>query len=107
MHPFDRQVFQHALKDRALTAKEELQVYRLRAQFLELIHNDENSQFNDQRLQFAKSLETLFPTAREYLLFHILIGSSPKTFCDCFDLPKAHSVRAFFNKACQQYQVYL
>ncbi len=87
------------LETRLLNAQEQSEVDFARRQFEELSRNDENQdyKFTNARIKFAKMLQKEYNNTVDYLMFHILIGSTPRTPRKQLDFQGEHSVREFFT----------
>lgn len=95
----------YTLNERMLTSEEKREMERARTHFTALTIGDDvrDYAFTDERLRFAQSLEAKYNDTRDYLMFHILIGSTPRGASKQFDFPGKDSVSAFFASAYQRY----
>jgi len=96
-----------ALEARGLTSQENLEMHHVRTQFEELASADEDRVFDKNRRDFARDLQLKYPDVDSFLLYHILIGSTPSKLCSHFDFPSEHSVRDFFRNAINNYRIKL
>lgn len=95
---FDIEQYQRRLEERDLTSQEKLQMHHVRTQFTELAMSDDDFSFDKRRRDFARGLQTVYPDFSNFLLYHVLIGSTPRNFCRYFDFPAEHSVIGFFKR---------
>lgn len=49
-------------------------------------------------LEWHDDLKLKYPTARDYMLFHLISGSTYRGFNGCFDFPLPDSVEAFIER---------
>lgn len=95
----------YTLEGRILAPEKALEMECARKHFAALTRDDDKRDyaFTNERLQFAQSLEARYDDARDYLMFHILIGSTPRSASKQFDFFGKDSVRKFFTNAYQRY----
>lgn len=96
----------YKLKDRHLNNLEKLELYHLKSQFKSItrIGVQENIQFLEDIWNFANKIENSHVNARDHLLFHVIIGSTPpEGGCTYYDFSNEYSVKSFMSKTHQTY----
>ncbi len=95
----------YALEGRHLTPKESLILHCAQNRMNTLAPNGEerSQQFMQECRLYARALAITYPNADDYLMFHVLLVSTPpekpRKF---FDFPRKHSVRTFIAEAYNQ-----
>jgi len=74
-------------------AKREMLLEKLHA----LYHKDQMA-IHEKVLVWHDALKLKYPNARDYMLFHLISGSTFKGFNGCFDFEPADSVEAFIER---------
>jgi len=62
-----------------------------------LYHKDQFA-IHEKILVWHDALKLKYPNAREYMLFHLISGSTFQGFNGCFDFEPADSVEAFIER---------
>ena len=70
---------------------------RLLAKLRALYHQDQMA-FHEKVLIWHDVLKSKYPNARDYMLFHLISGSTFKGFNGCFDFDPPDSVEAFIER---------
>ena len=72
-----------------------------RAMLLEKLHalyRKDQFAIHEKILAWHDALKLKYPNAREYMLFHLISGSTFQGFNGCFDFESADSVEAFIER---------
>ena len=65
---------------------------------LHALYRKDQMAIHEKVLVWHDALKCKYPNAREYMLFHLISGSTFKGFNGCFDFEPADSVEAFIER---------
>jgi len=86
--------------------KQESDVEILKQRLVEISRDEDFNvvmKFQDRIIDFIEQIRKTHPDHEEYMMYHVLAGSTPQGECPKFDFPGEDSVETFINRLHQEY----
>ena len=81
----------------SLLSPEQAAKYEFLRRRLHALYRRDQFAIHDKVVEWHIELRGKYPNAREYLMFHLISGSTAPNFTGLFDFPPADSVEHFIN----------